>query len=99
MPIANYQLIKRFDDRHELIDSQRSATDQATVYVRFSKQFLSVACVTAATVKDRAVIGNFLTIFSSQSSTDMSVNFFCLVGCSGFTCTDSPNRFVKAERS
>ena len=43
MPIANYQLIKRFDDRHELIDSQRSAADQATVYVRFSKQFLSVA--------------------------------------------------------
>jgi len=24
----------------------------------------------------------------------MSVNFFCLVGCSGFTCTDSPNRFI-----
>ena len=35
---------------------QRSATDQTTVYVRFSEQFLSVTGVTATTVKDRAVI-------------------------------------------
>ena len=47
----NY-LIKGIDDTLEVRNLQSSTTNQATVYVRVSKQFFSIRRLAASTIKD-----------------------------------------------
>ena len=95
---ANYELIKKASIiGMNLSTAKRSATDQTTVYVRFSEQFLSVTGVTATTVKDRAVISYLIAIFSGQSSADVSMDLLSLLSGSSLTCTDSPYRLVSQD--
>ena len=42
------------------------ATLQAAINIRISEQFLSVRRFSATTVKDRAVVSNFLTVLVSN---------------------------------
>ena len=86
----NY-LIKGIDDTLEVRNLQGSTTNQTAVNIRVGKQFLCIRRLTAATIKDRAVVSNFLTILFSNQGTDESVDFLCLFCSSSLTGTDSPN--------
>ena len=62
----NY-LIKGIDDTLEVRNLQGSTTNQTAVNIRVGKQFLCIRRLAAATIKDRAVVSDFLTIlFSNQ---------------------------------
>ena len=89
----NY-LIKGIDDTLEVRNLQGSTTNQTAVNIRVGKQFLCIRRLAAATIKDRAVVSNFLTILFSNQGTDESVDFLCLFCSSSLTGTDSPNRLV-----
>jgi hypothetical protein len=84
----NY-LIKGIDDTLEVRNLQGSTTNQTAVNIRVGKQFLCIRRLTAATIKDRAVVSNFLTILFSNQGTDESVDFLCLFCSSSLTGTDS----------
>ena len=60
-----FKSIESVDDAFEVGYLQRSATNQTTVYIGVSEQFLGVRRLAAATVEDRAVIGNLLAILLS----------------------------------
>ena len=87
-------LFPSVDDTHEVSCLQRSAADKATINVRFSEQFRSVACLAAATVKDSGVVSNSLSVFLSDDATDVSMYFLCLVCRCGLACSDSPNWLI-----
>ena len=62
----NY-LIKGIDDTLEVRNLQGSTTNQTAVNIRVGKQFLCIGGLAAATIKDRAVVSDFLTIlFNNQ---------------------------------
>ena len=74
----NY-LIKGIDDTLEVRNLQGSTTNQTAVNIRVGKQFLCIRRLTAATIKDRAVVSNFLTILFSNKERMKAIGVSLLV--------------------
>ncbi len=90
-------LFPSVDDTHEVSCLQRSAADKATINVRFSEQFRSVACLAAASVKDSGVVSNSLSVFLCNDAADVGVYFLSLVSRGSLACSDGPDRFVSDD--
>ena len=87
-------LFPSVDDTLEVGCFERSSTDESTVDVWLRKQFRSVACLAAAAIEDRCVVGNLLAILLSHDATDVCVYLLSLFCGSGLACSDSPDGLV-----
>ena len=73
---------------------QSGSAYQTTIDIRLSEKLRSGSCVYRSTVLDTDSFCGCLIVDLSDAFTDLSANFLSLLGSSGFSGSDCPDRLV-----